>query len=106
MVLISRVVLRMSVSSGFREHRISLPPASWKWRRRASNTRMPGLLKKFKVKRFVTAHTPQPGGRITARFGNTLYLIDTGMLDGKFYPGGGPSALEIVGDEVKQIYLK
>ena len=76
------------------------------WSEQEGNTRMPALLKKYKVKRFVTAHTPQPGGRITARFGNTLYLIDTGMLDGKFYPGGGPSALEIVGDEVKQIYVK
>ena len=76
------------------------------WSEQEGNTRMPALLKKYKVKRFVTAHTPQPDGRITARFGNTLYLIDTGMLDGKFYPGGGPSALEIIGDEVKQIYLK
>jgi hypothetical protein len=67
--------------------------------------RMPALLRKYRVKRFVTAHTPQPSGQINARFGNTLYLIDTGMLDGKFYPGGKPSALEIVGDKITPVYL-
>ena len=65
---------------------------------------MAGLLQKFRVKRFVTGHTPQPAGRITKRFGGSLFLIDTGMLGGKFYPGGRGSALEIVGDTVKAIY--
>lgn len=68
--------------------------------------KMPALLKKYKVKRFVTAHTPQPGGQIRSRFGNTLFLIDTGMLDGKFYPGGKPSALEITGDAVTELYVE
>ena len=68
--------------------------------------KMRALLKKYKVKRFVTAHTPQPGGQIRSRFGNTLFLIDTGMLDGKFYPGGRPSALEITGDAVKELYVE
>lgn len=68
--------------------------------------KMPALLKKYKVKRFVTAHTPQPGGQIRSRFGSTLFLIDTGMLDGKFYPGGKPSALEITGDAVKELYVE
>jgi hypothetical protein len=76
------------------------------WTDQEGSARMPALLKKYKIKRFVTAHTPQPAGHITARFGNTLYLIDTGMLDGKFYPNGRPSALEIVGDEVKEIYVE
>jgi Calcineurin-like phosphoesterase len=67
---------------------------------------MEGLLKKYKVKRFVTGHTPQPGGRITIRFNNTLYLIDTGMLNGKFYPNGRPSAVEIKGDVVTPIYAE
>jgi hypothetical protein len=75
------------------------------WTDQEGGDKMPSLLKKYKVKRFVTAHTPQPAGQIKARFGNTLYLIDTGMLDGKFYPGGRPSALEIVGDAVKEIYV-
>jgi calcineurin-like phosphoesterase family protein len=76
------------------------------WTDNEGSEKMPALLKKYKVKRFVTAHTPQPSGRITARFGNTLYLIDTGMLDGKFYPAGRPSALEIVGDTVTPLYVE
>jgi hypothetical protein len=65
-----------------------------------------GLLNKYKVKRFVTGHTPQPSGRITVRFNNTVFLIDTGMLDGKFYPNGRASALEIKGDVVTPIYVE
>jgi calcineurin-like phosphoesterase family protein len=75
------------------------------WTDQEGSQLMPALLKKYKVKRFVTAHTPQPGGHITTRFGSTLYLIDTGMLNGKFYPGGRPSALEINGDAVTQLYV-
>ncbi len=67
---------------------------------------MDGLLKKYQVKRFVTGHTPQASGRITARFNNTVFLIDTGMLDGKFYPNGRASVLEIKGDAVTPIYLE
>ncbi len=75
------------------------------WTDQEGSQLMTALLKKYKVKRFVTAHTPQPSGQITARFGNTLYLIDTGMLDGKFYPGGRPSALEIDGEKVTPMYV-
>lgn len=75
------------------------------WTEQEGSQLMPALLKKYKVKRFVTSHTPQSSGQITTRFGNTLYLIDTGMLDGKFYPGGRPSALEINGDTVTPIYV-
>ena len=64
------------------------------------------LLQKYKAKRFVTGHTPQPTGRVAARFNNTLFLIDTGMLDGKFYPAGRASALEIKGDAVTPIYVE
>ena len=65
-----------------------------------------GLLKKYKVTRFVTGHTPQPTGRITVRFNNSVFLIDTGMLDGRFYPNGRASALEIKGDAVTPIYIE
>lgn len=67
---------------------------------------MEGLLKKYGVKRFVTGHTPQASGRVTPRFNNTLFLIDTGMLDGRFYPNGRPSAVEIKGDVVTPIYVE
>lgn len=67
---------------------------------------MAALLKKYKVRRFVTAHTPQADGRITPRFNNTLFLIDTGMLGGKFYTAGRASALEIKGETVTPIYVE
>ena len=62
------------------------------------------LLKKYGVKRFVTGHTPQVNGTIRSRFDGGLYLIDTGMLGPPNFPGGRPSALEIVGDKVTPIY--
>lgn len=68
--------------------------------------KMTALLSKYRVKRFATGHTPQPAGRITTRFGGGLFLIDTGMLDGKFYPNGRASALEIVGDTVTPLYVE
>ena len=66
--------------------------------------RMAALLKRHRVNRFVTGHSVQQNGRVTERFGGTLFLIDTGMLDGRFFPSGRPSALEIVGSAVKPIY--
>jgi hypothetical protein len=65
---------------------------------------MAALLRKYGVKRFVTGHTVQPTGRITRRFEGALFLIDTGMLDGRFYPKGRASALEITTPAVKAIY--
>jgi hypothetical protein len=74
------------------------------WTDEAGAPLMAALLAKYRVKRFVTGHTPQASGRIRQRFGGTLFLIDTGMLGGSFYPGGRPSALEITGDAVRMIY--
>ena len=68
--------------------------------------RIAALLRKYHVKRFVTAHTPQLPGHITTRFGGTVFLIDTGMLDGRFFPGGRPGALEIVGDGATPLYVE
>lgn len=67
--------------------------------------RMAALLKHYRANRFVTGHTVQPNGRITERFGGSLFLIDTGMLDGRFFPSGRPSALEITGAVATPIYL-
>ena len=69
-------------------------------------TRMAALLAHHRVKRFVTGHSVQKGGRITARFGGTLFLIDTGMLNGKFWPSGRPSALELLPDATNMIYVE
>jgi hypothetical protein len=56
----------------------------------------PGLEKmmsRLKVRRIVVAHTITDSRRITPRFDNRIFLIDTGMLlDGR---GGRASALEI-----------
>lgn len=69
-------------------------------------TRMAALLKHHNVKRFVTGHTVQPEGRITSRFDGTLFLIDTGMLGGKFWPKGRASALELLPAATNTLYLE
>jgi len=76
------------------------------WTDEEGTGRVAGLLRKYKVKRFVTGHTPQLPGRITTRFGGAIFLIDTGMLNGRFYPAGRPSALEIVGDTATPVYME
>ena len=60
------------------------------------------LLATYNARRFVTGHTPQQTGRITARFGGRAILIDTGMLAS--YYKGRPAALEINGDTLTAIY--
>ncbi len=55
------------------------------------------LLERYKATHIVVGHTVQKGGRIRPRFGDKVFLIDTGMLS-SYYPGGRASALEICGD--------
>jgi hypothetical protein len=55
------------------------------------------ILESYKATHIVVGHTVQKGGRIRPRFGNKVFLIDTGMLS-SYYPGGRASALEICGD--------
>jgi hypothetical protein len=64
------------------------------------------LLKRYKVKRIVTGHTVQAKGQITERFNAAVFLIDTGMLDSTFFPGGRPSALEITASGAKPMYVE
>jgi hypothetical protein len=52
------------------------------------------VLEAYKATHVVVGHTVQKGGRIRPRFGNKVFLIDTGMLS-SYYPGGRASALEI-----------
>jgi hypothetical protein len=61
------------------------------------------LLEQLGAVRFVTAHTPILPGRITARFNNRVFLIDTGML-ASHYKTGRPSALELQGGRISAIY--
>jgi hypothetical protein len=55
------------------------------------------VLEAYKATHVVVGHTVQKGGRIRPRFGNKVFLIDTGMLS-SYYPGGRASALEICRD--------
>ncbi len=55
------------------------------------------ILGAYKVAHIVVGHTVQRSGRIRPRFGDKVFLIDTGMLS-SYYPGGRASALEICGD--------
>jgi hypothetical protein len=54
-------------------------------------------LEAYKATHIAVGHTVQKGGRIRPRFGNRVFLMDTGMLS-SYYPGGRASALGICGD--------
>ena len=55
------------------------------------------LLEAYQATHIIVGHTVEKGGRIRPRFGNKVFLIDTGMLS-SYYLGGRASALEICGD--------
>jgi hypothetical protein len=61
------------------------------------------ILARMGARAIVVGHTVAPG-RIAARFGGRVALIDSGMLGGDFYPGGVAAALEINGDVLTAIY--
>jgi Calcineurin-like phosphoesterase len=74
------------------------------WEDSEGGTNIQDLLSKYKVTRFITAHTVQPDGKIRSRFNNQVFLIDTGMLSGNFFPGGRASAFEINDSKITAIY--
>jgi calcineurin-like phosphoesterase family protein len=61
------------------------------------------ILAAQKAKAIVVAHTVQPKGRIMARFGGQVVMIDTGMQQA-YVPDGKASALEIRGQTFTAIY--
>ena len=61
------------------------------------------LLKRLGAARFVVGHSPRLPGNIQVRFGNRIFLIDTGMLS-TYFKGGRASALEIAGTSITAIY--
>src|SRR6202162_5709338 len=67
------------------------------WSEEEGDAQIGKVLESYNAKRIVVGHTVQKGGRMRPRFGNRVFLIDTGMLS-SYYPGGRPSALEIQGD--------
>ncbi len=66
------------------------------WPDAEADKHVPSLLASYGAKHFVVGHTPQLSGGIRSRVGGSVFLIDSGMLDGPFYPGGVEQALEIV----------
>jgi hypothetical protein len=62
------------------------------------------ILERMKARAVVIGHTTV-AGKLTPRLGGRVILIDTGMVNGEFYPGGVPSALEINGDKATAIDL-
>jgi hypothetical protein len=62
------------------------------------------ILKRFDVRAVVIGHTPIANGRITTRFGGRVVMIDTGMLNGEFFPKGVASALEMQGNTLAAVY--
>ena len=75
------------------------------WDDSEGSTNIQELIQKYKITRFITAHTVMPDGQIRSRFNGQVYLIDTGMLAGSFFPGGRASALEIGDAKITPIYV-
>ena len=63
------------------------------------------ILKALNARALVVGHTVPDGFRIKPTFGGRVVQIDTGMLDGEFFPGGVASALEIQGSTWTAIYV-
>lgn len=75
------------------------------WSEEEGASQVNKILEAYKATHIVVGHTVQKGGRIRPRFGNKVFLIDTGMLS-SYYPGGRASALEICGgDKFIAVYL-
>jgi hypothetical protein len=62
------------------------------------------ILRRLDARAVVIGHTPVASGQVTTRFGGRVVLIDTGMLNGEFYPRGVASALEMRGNTLAAIY--
>ena len=69
------------------------------WSEEEGTAQMGKILDALKASHIAVGHTPQnqKGGRIRPRFGDKVFLIDTGMLS-SYYPGGRASALQILND--------
>jgi hypothetical protein len=66
------------------------------WSEEEGTAQIGKVLETYKVDHIAVGHTVQKSGRVRVRFGNKVFLIDTGMLS-SYYPGGRASALEICG---------
>jgi hypothetical protein len=66
------------------------------WSEQEGAPQISEILEAYKATHIVVGHTVQKAGRIRPRFGNRVFLIDTGMLS-SYYAGGRPSALAVCG---------
>jgi hypothetical protein len=66
--------------------------------------RLDVILQAMGARAIVIGHTTIPG-KVTPRLGGRVIQIDTGMVNGEFYPGGVASALELQGNTATAIYL-
>jgi len=66
------------------------------WSEEEGNVQIGKVLEAYNATHIAVGHIPQKGGRIRPRFGNNVFLIDTGMLSSYYH--GRASALEICGD--------
>jgi len=62
------------------------------------------VLQQLDARMVIVGHTVAGGGRVKTRFGGRVVQLDTGMLDGTFFPGGLGSALEIMDGKLTAIY--
>jgi hypothetical protein len=62
------------------------------------------VLEQVGARAIVVGHTVADGMRVRTRFDGRVVMIDTGMLGGTMYPGGGPSAVEIHGGSAAAVY--
>ena len=67
------------------------------WTDEEGAAQMGKILEAFGAAHVAVGHTVQRSARIRPRFGDQVFLIDTGMLS-SYYPGGRASALEICGN--------
>ena len=74
-----------------------------RWDEDAGLPQARSLTERYGVTRIVVGHTIWPTREITPRFGNRVFLIDTGMLTEHY--SGRASALEIEGSRVTAVYL-
>ena len=75
-----------------------------RWSPEEGDTALTTVLDRFGVSRAVVGHTVTPTRRITPRFGDRVFLIDTGMLAGAYQ--GQASALEFDHGQVTAIYVE
>jgi hypothetical protein len=66
---------------------------------------LPTILEQMKARAIVIGHSTVLPGKIVPRLGGRVILIDTGMVNGEFYPGGVSSALEWTGNALTAVYL-